>query len=335
MGIADFSGGVHAALRQRMEDQMAAEAVAEKIRQFEAQGARADRRLDQEDTRLDLDIDKANQPAPEPPPMVVGGRLVTRTGQVLFEPPPTPEKPERPITLSPGGALVDPGTGRIITSIPDRPQAAPAQEPLVPVIGDDGRPVLMPRSQAAGRAPASTREQTGNRPIISGDANRIAEFDTSLDDLDTLEAELGDTGALPQLGALAPNVISEYTGFGTGAKSRQAQIDRVKQVIGKALEGGVLRKEDELKYAKILPTIGDVPDVAKGKLKSLREAITQRQSTLIDSLSDAGYDTSNYRNRPPRQPKTAGAAKPIRQRNAKTGQIRVSHDGGKTWQLEQ
>ncbi|HEX6038864.1 hypothetical protein, partial [Longimicrobium sp.] len=88
---------------------------------------------------------------------------------------------------------------------------------------------------------------------------------------------------------------------GSDAKQKQATIDRVKQVIGKALEEGVLRKEDEEKYKKILPTIGDPPDVAKAKMDGLWDAIQRRRQTQLDALSDAGYDTARFRERAPRE----------------------------------
>lgn len=173
-----------------------------------------------------------------------------------------------------------------------------AEEPLQAIIGENGQPVLVPRSQAVGKQPASTRE-TG-RQVTSGDAGRIAEFNTAIDDVDTLTATLKGnkaTGAAAQVGAALPNAVTEMTGLGTDAKQKQAVIDRVKQVIGKALEGGVLRKEDEAKYAKILPTIGDPADVVEAKLSGLREALQLRQQRTIEALDDAGYDTSRYRQR--------------------------------------
>lgn len=175
-------------------------------------------------------------------------------------------------------------------------QQGTAAEPLMAVIGPDGKPVYVPRSQAVGKTPASNREQ--GRPVTSGDANRVADLDTSLDDLKTLRNEVpeGTTGTIAKIGAIMPNVVTELTGW-TGPKQKQAVIDRVKQVIGKALEGGVLRKEDEYKYEKILPTIGDTKEVVKTKLEGLDKAITQRRSTLLDSLDDAGYDVTQFRSR--------------------------------------
>ncbi|HYC56721.1 MAG TPA: hypothetical protein VEL28_17455, partial [Candidatus Binatia bacterium] len=198
-----------------------------------------------------------------------------------------------------------------------REPQTPAAEPLVPIIGADGQPVLVPRSQAINQRPASAREQ--GRPVTSGDAGRIADLDTSLNDLQTLRGEIttqGGVGTASRIGAALPNVISETFGWGESAKQRQAVIDRVKQVIGKALEGGVLRKEDEYKYAKILPTIGDTPAVAKSKLDGLETALIQRRQTTLNALEDAGYDTGQFRAR-----ETTTSPKPTHRFNPATGKV--------------
>lgn len=189
---------------------------------------------------------------------------------------------------------------------PKPPTAQTASEPLVSIVGPDGKPVLVPRRDAAGKTPATTREQ--GRQVMSSDANRIADLDTSLNDLVTLRntvlptdpatgqpSEFKSTGTAAKVGAMLPNFVTEATGLGADAKSRQAVIDRVKQVIGKALEGGVLRKEDEYKYEKILPTIYDPPEVVKTKLDGLETAIKQRRETTLDALEDAAYDVSRFR----------------------------------------
>lgn len=176
-----------------------------------------------------------------------------------------------------------------------RAPVQPQQEPLVAITGPDGRPVLVPRSEAVGKAPANTREQ--GRQVTSGDAGDIAEFNTALDDLATLRAELEGndaTGTGAQIGAALWTPITNLTGWGLDAKQKQAQIDRVKQVIGKALEGGVLRKEDEVKYEKILPTIKDDPELVRTKLNGLVTAIQKRQQRKLDALESAGYDVSRF-----------------------------------------
>jgi hypothetical protein len=190
---------------------------------------------------------------------------------------------------------------------------------MQPIGGGVGPPVersqtgsLVPVRDAAGnlvygaRVEGAPVMETTGRALTSGDVNRIAELSTSLDDLDVLDRTLfpdaigGDveteasTGTAASVGAVMPTFATELFGWGEEAKQRQAVIDRVKQVIGKALEGGVLRKEDESKYARILPTIRDDPRVAKTKLEGLRDALTLRRNRLLESLQDAGYDVSGF-----------------------------------------
>jgi hypothetical protein len=183
-----------------------------------------------------------------------------------------------------------------------------AGEPLVPVIGPDGQPVLLPRSEAAGKRPAGSGV-AGGRPLPAGSASRIAEVNDSLNDASVLKralSEAGATGTVAKLGAWAPNWVTEVTGFGTDAKKKQALIDRVKQVIGKGLEEGVLRKEDEAKYEKILPTISDPPEIVTSKIEGLEAALATKRQNRLESFADAGYDVSRFERRDTAaSPKTA------------------------------
>ncbi len=251
----------------------------------------------------------------EPYTLGEGGKRFGSDNQLVAENQKAPEAPREPGSIDAAitAARNNPLELNRLLKIKGQMEAAgrapttDAQEPLVAVMGQDGRPVLMRRSQAEGKAPANTREQ--GRPVTSGDAGRIAELDTSLNDLDALTANIGKTGAGSYIGAKwVPNVVSEYTGLGTESKSRQGLIDRVKQVIGKALEGGVLRKEDEAKYERILPTIGDPPDVAAAKLDGLKKALVLRRQTTIEALKDANYDVANFEKRTESKPKS-GAIK--------------------------
>lgn len=204
-----------------------------------------------------------------------------------------------------------------------RPVTPTPAEPLVAITGPDGKPVLVPRSQAVGKSPANTREQ--GRQVTSGDAGDIAEFNTALDDLSTLRGELegnGATGTAAQMGAALWTPITNLTGWGLDAKAKQAQIDRVKQVIGKALEGGVLRKEDEQKYEKILPTIKDDPALVRTKLNGLVAAIQKRQQRKLDALDSAGYDVSRFA--APGATSAAGGKVTMRAPNGQTKQVDAS-----------
>lgn len=178
---------------------------------------------------------------------------------------------------------------------------AGATAPVSVIDPATGQPMYVRPEQAYGMRPGSTREQ--GRPVTSTDAGTLAELQSSLDDLQVTREQLSGakapkaTGAAAQIGAALPNVVTEFTGWGTDAKQKQALIDRVRQVIGKALEGGVLRKEDEAKYTKILPTIGDTPAIVRTKLDNLEKAITAKRERMLEALDDASYDTSKYRTR--------------------------------------
>jgi hypothetical protein len=256
-------------VRTMMADAMSEPLTPERAQQISVMGFR-------EGMPVPAIVDQAMQPQPAPAPFTLG------EGQIRF---------------GPDGQVI--ATGQARPTVSDN-------EPLMAVIGDDGQPVLMPRSQASGRRPASTREQ--GRPVTSSDAGRVADIDTSLNDLTALRSTLtetsGATGTAASIGAAMPNFVTDITGVGTTAKQRQGVIDRVKQVIGKTMEGGVLRKEDESKYARILPTISDPPDVALSKLDGLEQALKQRRQTFLDSLRDANYDVGKFD--APRAPRRIG-----------------------------
>lgn len=81
--------------------------------------------------------------------------------------------------------------------------------------------------------------------------------------------------------------------FDEQARNVQSEIDRVRQVVGKALEGGVLRKEDEEKYKKILPVMGDRPMVVKHKLEQLAKKMKADMNTYLKGNKAAGYNIEN------------------------------------------
>lgn len=163
--------------------------------------------------------------------------------------------------------------------------------------------------------------------LPAGEAVKISDLDNALTELATLKGTIpeGTTGTRAAIGAAMPNAVTNALGWGKDAKQKLATINRVKQIIGKALEGGVLRKEDEEKYAKILPTIQDGPELVASKLSDLADAIQRKRLSSIDSYEDAGYDMSRYRSRVP------ASGERIEQYSPSTKQYRHSLDGGKTW----
>lgn len=192
-------------------------------------------------------------------------------------------------TLAPGGRRYD-ATGKVIAEAPERPEKA----------GGGPKP----------------------RGVTAGSANRITDINTAIGEAKSVRGELsgvaGATGNTAALGASVPKWVTNATGFGLEAKQKQATIDRVKQIIGKGLEGGVLRKEDEYKYEKILPTIADDPALVTSKLNGLDAALVRKRDEELSSLEDAGYDVSRYRAREAAAPKDNATAFSVKAPNGTT-----------------
>lgn len=95
-----------------------------------------------------------------------------------------------------------------------------------------------------------------------------------------------------------------------GAESQkiQAQLDLIKQLVGKAFEGGVLRKEDEIKYERILPRLTDLPDVAKEKIRLAHQALSQHIKRYRDYQQASGRNVPDMTGQSAAQPTGQPAA---------------------------
>ena len=93
---------------------------------------------------------------------------------------------------------------------------------------------------------------------------------------------------------LNANFVTEFHRISTsGTEEEMTQLledprysnvsPQVRQRIGKALEGGVLRKEDEEKYKKILPTITDDRGTSDSKIRGLRGAL-ERDIEILEAV---------------------------------------------------
>lgn len=145
-----------------------------------------------------------------------------------------------------------------------------------------------------GKSPAEASNMAdnlsgGGLKLTAGQQAAVADGNSAINQLqnlrDSLKASPGLMGPIAgTLGSLNP--------YDTNAQSLQAQINTAKQVIGKFLEGGVLRKEDEEKYAKILPTMFDTPEVAQNKLDYLSQLMAGKQKEYMMAASQYGGNPS-------------------------------------------
>ena len=73
------------------------------------------------------------------------------------------------------------------------------------------------------------------------------------------------------------------------AQDLNSKYEAIKQVIAKAMEGGVLRKEDMPKYEKILGSIALQPEFAEQNLASLETMLTGAYDKHVSGLEGSGY----------------------------------------------
>lgn len=120
-------------------------------------------------------------------------------------------------------------------------------------------------------------------------ATALTDVQSSLSELNKLSSAIqsGNGEVSPIVGTLR-----SLNPYDVDQKTLLAMIDKTRQIVGKALEGGVLRKEDEEKYRKILPTTSDTKEVALNKIAMIREQLQERMSNY-SGLVGAGSQTDD------------------------------------------
>lgn len=128
-----------------------------------------------------------------------------------------------------------------------------------------------------------------NTALSESAIKEIAETQNAIDGLIDLRSKIQDN-----LQYIGP--ISGLQSLNPFSKARQVQadVDRIRQTVGKALEGGVLRKEDEEKYKKILATLTDTPETALYKIDQLIDDIQTNYNRFLEAQSGAGRYTGGF-----------------------------------------
>lgn len=127
----------------------------------------------------------------------------------------------------------------------------------------------------------------GTKALSDTAIAKISDLQTGLNGLQELKTTIaGKTDQLGPIKGLA--ALNPWS----SAKKLQANVDLIRQKVGKALEGGVLRKEDEDKYKKILATLTDTPETASYKIDALISTLQNDISTYT-SLQQSGGRSTN------------------------------------------
>jgi len=116
-------------------------------------------------------------------------------------------------------------------------------------------------------------------------AEGVAELKTLPDIRETIAQNKEIFGPVTgRLGSLNP--------YNEKVKTVDAQMRLKAQAIGKFMEGGVLRKEDEDKYRRMLPDVSDTPEMAENKLTLVERMLQNKINEQQKGLKGSGYDTS-------------------------------------------
>lgn len=232
----------------------------------------------------------------------------------------TPEKPDYK-TIGEGQALVDPATGEVIYQGAEKTANQPATVQEYQYAVSQGYPksfleFQQEKAQASGgSAPTSYKEwqlagspgtyeewvrKTGLRPLPPTQATTLSEgFQiplvtqniAALLDPNNKENKISLFGPIVGLNAMNP--------YAEEARKVDAGLRRASQVIGKFMEGGVLRKEDEEKYRKMLPNLTDKPDVARYKLEEVNKLLAAKSQQYLADYEAAGFDVSGFKGKLP------------------------------------
>jgi len=131
------------------------------------------------------------------------------------------------------------------------------------------------------------KDGSGGGSLNSTAAGIVSDLQTGIENI----RELGQDFAQNDANNPIIGKIRSLNPLDTGAQTLQAKTNLVKQLIGKALEGGVLRKEDEVKYQKILPTLNDTDTVAQYKIQTIADDLQRKLQLYTSSLSGGSGGT--------------------------------------------
>lgn len=175
--------------------------------------------------------------------------------------------------------------GNPVTPTPVPPREPVSGEPLEAVIGADGNPILLPRSQARGMRPATTREQpTEDERKSAGFYRQMQEAMATLDEVenDLSEKDLYQIQSLPQeelMGLANRGQMSEAAKRYLRAFEQFTEA-RMRPVSGAAISDSEFAR-DRRTYAK---QFAETPAVAKDRKAARTSALEALKSRASRAL---------------------------------------------------
>jgi len=166
-----------------------------------------------------------------------------------------------------------------------------AKKESIPIEVEKVTELTEPKAKAAAATKIATLQAEFGKKFISDQtAKELGAYEGSYAQLETLMKGIEDPES-PEGPIMQWKRINPYD---WKAQGLQQLVTTTKQLVGKALEGGVLRAEDERKYEKILPKIGDTYESAVIKSEQLQNMINTAYKAMLEGLRRAGKNVSGY-----------------------------------------
>lgn len=160
---------------------------------------------------------------------------------------------------------------------------APPPLQLIPIIGPDGKPTLVPEGQAIGATPASAIGETGGLKLTGTQQEDIATMLT-VQDLSKLVLERGEALQWSGVGPVAGRAGSLLAGVGVGdpkAEELRNFIGNIQGTIAKLRGGTAFSAQEQKMLESYTPTPQDSPLKIKAKLRSLDQFITAKRENML------------------------------------------------------
>ena len=190
------------------------------------------------------------------------------------------------------------------------------QDAGIDTSGIDPDTMTLSQSNEVARIQREKEKASGKKPL-SQQIQQLVDVDKAFNLLDSTSKAIeeyagvgGPIAGRTGIGDIEPGKFASAVGLGADTltaispnllgkpflrqREAVATFNLTKQVIGKALEGGVLRKEDELKYERLLPTLRDPDSLRRFKLKQLRTLMEEGKKSLLDNMNRSGFDVSGF-----------------------------------------
>lgn len=133
--------------------------------------------------------------------------------------------------------------------------------------------------------------KTAIREIDRAGSENLSSAKTAFDQLQNLKTEVEKNKNL--FGPIAGRV-SMRGPYDVKRESLRGKIKTVAQAIGKYMEGGVLRKEDEIKYEEMLGGLEALPDTVLNKLGNVDQFLNQKYTNDLTGYQQSGYDIARF-----------------------------------------